>query len=197
MNDYFKSLVVTPTWRGEIKDFVDEHHYAGLPNGVGRQCFKLLLDEEMIGAMAYGYLSGANVWKKYADAPEKVLELRRMALVPDTVTNTASFFIARTLKWIRDNTDVQTIVSYADPYHGHTGAIYRATNFEYRGKTPNTSPRIIWNGRVLHNRTRHARNADGSLKPIARRITEALESGQATLDYKNISKYIYVKDLRS
>lgn len=194
---YFDELVFEKTSREEAQQTVFEYHYSAMPNNVKKDLlFRLRHEDELLGVMAFGDLAGANAWQKYADSPQKVTELRRMALKPGTVTNTASFFIGKALRWLKENSDYEVVVSYADPFYGHSGSIYRATNFEYRGKTPNTSPRIIWGGRAYHNRTRHKRRPDGSLTPIAEQLQLAIKSGEAILDYKNISKHIYVKQLR-
>ena len=49
--------------------------------------------------------------------------------------NAESFFVGRTLRWLKNNTDWEFVLSYADGEQGHTGVIYRAANFKYLGLT--------------------------------------------------------------
>ena len=63
----------------------------------------------LIGAMIYGKIAMADVWKKYADNESDLIELRRLCCIDDTPKNTESYFIGKTLKWLKQNT---TITSY-------------------------------------------------------------------------------------
>ena len=70
-------------------------------------CFKLLRGDELIGAMIYGRLAMANQWKKYSDKIDDVIELRRLCCIDDTPCNTESYFIGRTLRWLKQNTKIK------------------------------------------------------------------------------------------
>lgn len=48
-------------------------------------------------------------------------------------TNSASFLLSRSIDLIRRDGRWKTLLTYADEGEGHTGAIYRATNWEYVG----------------------------------------------------------------
>ena len=64
-----------------------------------------------------------------------VLCLSRLALDPAVPTNGASFLLGRSMKLIdRDRWPV--LLTYADTSHGHTGAIYKATNWTCLGPSP-------------------------------------------------------------
>lgn len=70
----------------------------------------------------------------YAENWQGVLSLSRLAIAPEVPANAASFLIGRSMRLIaRDRWPC--LVTYADTWRGHTGAIYRATNWEYRGLT--------------------------------------------------------------
>lgn len=189
-----KDFEVKPVERKEVKDFIEAHHYSKSINGLMvSHSFGLFHKEELIGAMIYGGLAMANAWKKYGSAPEEVLELRRLVLVDDTPKNSESYFIGKTLRWLKQNTQVKTIVSYADPNYGHSGIIYRATNFTHVGMT---SPgRVIWwQGKKYHDKAIRTKYK-GELKPFAKRLKLALESGEAHYE-KQLPKHIYVFKLR-
>lgn len=140
-------------------------------------CFKLLDGEKIIGAMIYGKLGMANAWKKYASNESDVLELRRLCCIDKTPKNTESYFIGRTLRWLKQNTKIKTIISYADPEYGHQGIIYQATNFKNIGKTQKGKV-IFWNGKKYHDKTIRTKYK-GELKPFAKRVRDALENGGA------------------
>ena len=68
---------------------------------------------------------------------EGLYELSRLCIRPDTQSqeyNITSWFVSRTIRQLRKDTEVKAIISYADSDH-HTGTIYRACNFKYAGLT--------------------------------------------------------------
>lgn len=67
----------------------------------------------------------------------KVLSLTRLAISPDAPKNGASFLLCKSIKLI-DKNKWHCLVTYADTSQNHTGAIYKATNWEYMGETQPT-----------------------------------------------------------
>jgi hypothetical protein len=63
-----------------------------------------------------------------------VLSLSRLVVTPDTPQNACSFLISHSMKQI-DRQRWPCLVTYADTWQGHTGAIYKASNWEYIGMT--------------------------------------------------------------
>jgi len=177
--------------RNTIKDFLETHHYSKSINGVKSDyCFAMYHDNQLIGAMLYGKLGMANAWRKYADSEEKVIELRRLALIDETPKNSESWFIGWTMRWLKKNTTIEYIVSYADSNYGHSGIIYKATNFQHVGMTASGKV-IIWDGKKYHDKTIRTKYK-GQLKPFAKRVKDALENGQAHYVKQN-PKHIYLK----
>lgn len=64
-----------------------------------------------------------------------VLALSRLAVAEDVPTNGASFLLGRSMRLI-DRRRWPILLTYADTAHGHTGAIYRATNWTCLGPVP-------------------------------------------------------------
>src|SRR5580765_4368419 len=67
----------------------------------------------------------------------KVLSLTRLAIDPDVPKNGASFLLASSIRLV-DASKWHCLVTYADKWQGHTGAIYKATNWEFMGETKPT-----------------------------------------------------------
>ena len=65
--------------------------------------------------------------------PEEVLALSRLVIVPGSPKNAATFLLARSVKML--DARWRCLVTYADTWQGHTGGIYRASNWEYCGLT--------------------------------------------------------------
>lgn len=67
------------------------------------------------------------------DQWKRVLSLTRLAVHPDVPTNGASFLMGRSIKMIKAEGKWVSLVTYADEFMGHSGQIYRATNWQYVG----------------------------------------------------------------
>ena len=63
-----------------------------------------------------------------------VLSLSRLAILPGVPANACSFLLGRSRRLI-DRKLWPCLVTYADQWRGHTGAIYRADNWHYEGLT--------------------------------------------------------------
>jgi hypothetical protein len=179
--------------RNEIRDFIEEWHYSKNINGlISDYCFKLLDGDDIIGGMIYGRIAMAGVWKKYADNENELTELRRLCCIDDTPKNTESYFIGHTLRWLKKNTNLKRVVSYADTTYNHSGTIYKASNFKNIGMTAKGRV-IMYNDRRYHDKTVRTKYK-GELKPFAKKIKEALETGEAEY-VKTKGKHIYIYEL--
>ena len=188
-----KSYTVKIVDRNHIKDFIESNHYSKSINGcISDYCFALYDGETMIGAMFYGRMAMRNQWKRFSDKESNVTELRRLCCIDETPKNTESFFIGKTLRWLKKNTDIKIVVSYADKEYGHDGVIYKASNFEYLGLKPGA--KVIWhNGKKYHDKTIRTKYK-GQLKPFAQRLKDALDAGEARYE-KTAGKHTYKYNL--
>lgn len=194
-----KDFTVVPSSIQNVRDFIEHWHYSSNVNGLRiSHVFGLYHESHLIGAMIYGPLGMANTWKKYADSENEVVELRRLCCIDYTPKNTESYFIGKTLRWLKKNTDYKIVISYADTFHNHQGTIYKASNFEYCGLT--AKGRVIdYDGKIYHDkciRTYHTdKNGNKNLKPFAQRVKDALETGKAKY-IETPGKHIYLYKLK-
>lgn len=65
----------------------------------------------------------------------QVLSLTRLVVLPETPRNACSFLLGKSVKLIRKDGRFISLVTYADESQGHNGNIYRASNWEYVGRT--------------------------------------------------------------
>jgi len=73
-----------------------------------------------------------TVWDKYGFT-NKILLLSRGVCLWWTPKNTASFFISRVCKWLKNNTKYRIITATVDPAAGEIGTIYQSLNWLYVG----------------------------------------------------------------
>lgn len=78
-----------------------------------------------------------------------VLALSRLAIEPDVPANAASFLLSRSVKLIARDGRYRCLITYADEWQGHTGAIYKAANWEYMGLTKPEATFVDGEGRMV------------------------------------------------
>ena len=194
-----KDFIVKPSNLRVTRDFIEKWHYSRNVNGLRiSQVFGLFHEKNLIGAMIYGALGMANNWKKFVEAESKVVELKRLCCIDKTPKNTESYFIGKTLRWMKQNSAFDLVVSYSDTFYGHEGTIYKASNFKHCGMT--TKGKVIdYDGRFYHDKCIRTYYVDKTgikkVKPFAQRIKSALETGDAKY-VQMPKKHIYIYPLK-
>ena len=86
------------------------------------------------------------------------------------------------LTWLRKNTTVDVILSYADTTYGHEGTIYKATNFKLIGQSPAVD-KILYKGKLYHDKSLRvyngAKSKGAKQKPFSIELARALAAGEA------------------
>lgn len=133
--------------------FIRAHHYSrSCPPG--KYSFAVYYDAHLVGAALFRRPSLPKTRAAYAVD----LELSRLVLLDEAGHNSESRFIGFMLRWLKKNTDTRAVISFADPRFGHTGVIYRASNWEYLGaERGHGTRRIIVDGEELHSKTAYDR----------------------------------------
>lgn len=146
--------------------FVRQMHYAGRGSNTGTFVHGLYSPRGAVLGIAWWIpptktaainackLAGGGDWRR-------CLSLSRVVVAPPVPVNGASFLLAASVNLIREGGNYDVGVTYADESVGHTGAIYRATNWIYAGMT---TPEATW---VDDQGRRVARKAGGRTRTKA------------------------------
>lgn len=123
--------VVEPADRAECAAMIHAHYIGKWP-GVCVLILALCIDGRRVGVCVFA-LPPRETHKRYGCT---TWELARLWIEDGIPANAETFFIAASIKYIRKNRpDVGALVSYADPSVGHSGTIYRASNWKPDGRT--------------------------------------------------------------
>lgn len=137
----------------EVSKFVIDHHYAHSHITAMPFCFRFLVHGVLGGVCLFSMIAGnpkaAQVLTGFSDWRD-YLELHRVVLLDEIPKNSESRFIGWCLRWLKQNTTIKAVVTFADPTHGHSGIIYRASNWLYLGKQKQDRDRIFIDGVELH-----------------------------------------------
>jgi hypothetical protein len=130
----------------DIRHIFEEFHYKkGHMGGGISTCFGMYINNELVGGSVLGK---PRHEKKYKNC----IDIRRMACLDKSPKNSESYFLGKIIKWVRDNTDYENVLSYSDMTVGHSGTIYKASNFALIGKTTATKY-VEWEGKIYHPRS--------------------------------------------
>jgi hypothetical protein len=137
--------------KNEIKDLLYTHHYLkdeskDFKSGYNYGLFK----SDSSDVLRVGGSLAACIFTKIPvpeiavgafglnrNEQQGLYELSRLCIHPKIQSeeyNITSWFVSRSIRQLRKDTEVKAIISYADSNH-HTGTIYRACNFKYYGLT--------------------------------------------------------------
>ncbi|MEK6882240.1 MAG: hypothetical protein AABY22_21660 [Nanoarchaeota archaeon] len=143
----------------ELKDvskFIKDNHYSHTYPGGVDYSFRLLYNNQLAGACLFGHMAGnpkALCLIEGYDNPLLYRELMRLVLLDEVPKNSESKFIAWCIRWLKKNTDLIGLISFADPKFGHSGTIYKASNWIYCGLQKGIlRPRMIIEGEEMHPR---------------------------------------------
>ena len=187
-------FTVEEVLRKFVDPFIRKYHYSKSTNGIQqKECFGLYTEGNfglpvMIGAMMYAIPSMPNTAKRYNPInPDRCVELRRLCCIDDTPKNTESYFIGKTLRWLKRNTNYEVVISFADQHYEHDGTIYKASNFEYLGET--AAGRVL----MVDGKEYHSRSLSQPIKPYSREIRRRWENKDPNIFFKKRKpKHIYV-----
>jgi hypothetical protein len=122
---------------------VEQYHYAKHGSTWRVYTFGLFLrrDPNCWGVTWWIPAPKLSVDKYNPGGYKTTLILSRMVIHPLVPTNGASFLLSASVKRIASIGRYDTLMTYADTWRGHSGAVYRASNWHYEGMS---EPTAIW-----------------------------------------------------
>ena len=144
-----EDYVVEACPHAEAVALVEQFHYSkGASNtAVASHCLRRVDTGEIVGA-ALWMPPTANAAKglatrflKNVARHREVLVLSRLVVKPGEPKNAAGMLLGKSERLVRRDPRWALYATYADPLQGHTGTIYRATNWLPAGET---RPETVW-----------------------------------------------------
>lgn len=129
----FKQLVIKQINYYEASNFIELYHYSKTHRGSTN--FGISLNDEIIAVCSFSTIIRLEVAKRLNIKHSEILELSRFCIHPDFhIKNLASYTISKCVKLIKkSNPLLKFLVSFADATYGHSGIIYKATNWKLDG----------------------------------------------------------------
>ncbi len=139
--------VIRPIERKDAKPVIEQYEYLKCMPAISTHHFGIFFPtsegERLGGVLVYGpdYAKNLGHWDKYGYT-DNMLLLSRGVCLWWTPHNTASFFISRANRWLRENTDIRVITATVDAMAGEVGTIYQSLNWAYVGSMRRANPNI-------------------------------------------------------
>lgn len=136
MNILKNEWEVLPIAHSQVKDFVAEHHYAKDCANTSVARFGLFFkgDKQTLHGVSMWMPPIVGAGKKVCENHRVVLGLSRFCLRDDRPDNSGSFLLSKSVELL-DKERWKVMLTYADSAKGHTGGLYRASNWFFHGKT--------------------------------------------------------------
>lgn len=131
--DYYISSIAI----GEARRLVEQYHYAKGGSNTGCYAHGLfrVSDNALVGVAWWLPPTKVACQSVNMDNWKRVISLSRLVITPDEPKNAATILLGASIRLIKKDARFVSLVTYADMSQGHTGAIYKATNWEYQGVT--------------------------------------------------------------
>jgi hypothetical protein len=132
---------------------VEKHHYSGGGSNTAVATHGLFprglafLEAECRGVAWWLPPTKPAAKSAYPENWRGVLSLSRLVIEPGMPKNSCSFLLSKSMKLL-DRERWPALVTYADEGRGHTGAIYKASNWKASGRTA-PKPVYTLKGRAL------------------------------------------------
>ena len=141
---------------------VVESHYAHRAVPVS-WAFGAYFKNMLLGVISFGKPASQNVCIGVCgkNNSDRVYELNRLWMSDKCPKNSESRFIGWALRQLKKNNPPLILVSYADTERGHSGSVYRATNWFYTGLSDRRSCGDV-SLPGLH--SRHAKKFEGAIR---------------------------------
>lgn len=136
------------------EEFLQAYHYACYGRSA-KQIYGAFLGEKLIAVCKFASVVRKEVATSMEMKTSQVLELDRFCIHPAyQKKNFASWMISRCSKLVfEEHSKVSCLVSFADSTHGHSGVIYKASNWTEIGKTKPSYHYANNDGFVIHKKT--------------------------------------------
>jgi GNAT superfamily N-acetyltransferase len=117
---------------GVVNEFLSKYHYL---NGRAGVAFGAFYDDTLIAVCVFSKCVRKQMADRVADF-STVLELSRFCIRPEyQVHNLGSWMLSRCVKRIKAlKPEIMALISFADTTYDHTGALYKACNWQLDGE---------------------------------------------------------------
>ena len=136
-------------------EFVSERHYSAVMPRLTKYFLGCFVEEEMVGVITFGWGTRPKhtIQALFPELNTKdYYEIGKMCMDDSMPKNSESQLLSLSIKWLKENTNIKYLFTWADGIVGKPGYVYQAANFLYGGFSI-TDTYVSENGEKIHPRT--------------------------------------------
>jgi hypothetical protein len=136
-------------------DFVFSRHYSNVMPRLTKHYLGCFQDDKLVGVLTFGWGTRPlhTIQKLFPELESKhYLEIGKMCMDESMPRNSESQMLSLGIKWLKKNTDVMYLFTWADGLVGKPGYVYQSANFLYGGYIL-TDTYLTSKGEKVHPRT--------------------------------------------
>ena len=139
----------------EAAQFVSTRHYSAVMPRLTKYYFGYYKKDKLVGVITFGWGTRPKhtIQKLFPSLDTKdYYEIGKMCLDDSLPKNSESQLLSKSIDWLKKNTDIKYLFTWADGIVGKPGYVYQAANFLYGGFSI-TDTYVSKSGEKIHPRT--------------------------------------------
>jgi hypothetical protein len=136
-------------------EFVADRHYSAVMPRLTKYYLGCFVEEEMVGVITFGWGTRPKhtIQALFPELDTKdYYEIGKMCMDDAMPRNSESQLLSLSVKWLKENTNIKYLFTWADGIVGKPGYVYQAANFLYGGHSI-TDIYVTEKGEKVHPRT--------------------------------------------
>jgi len=136
-------------------EFVSTRHYSAVMPRLTKHYLGYFDNEELVGVITFGWGTRPKhtIQKLFPELDTKdYYEIGKMCLDDKLLRNSESQLLSSAISWLKENTTIKYLFTWADGLVGKPGYVYQAANFLYGGFSF-TDTYVSETGEKIHPRT--------------------------------------------
>ena len=148
-------MIIKQTHKVNATEFIAERHYSAVMPSLTKHYLGCYENDEMVGVITFGW--GTRPMHTIQALFPKLnttdyFEIGKMCMDDKMPRNSESQMLSLSVKWLKENTDIKYVFTWADGLVGKPGYVYQAFNFLYGGYIW-TETYVTEKGEKIHPRT--------------------------------------------
>ena len=146
---------IKPLHKITAAEFVAERHYSAVMPRLTKHYLGCFKKDELVGVITFGWGTRPKhtIQKLFPDLDTKdYLEIGKMCMDDKMPRNSETQLLSKAISWLKKNTDIKYLYTWADGIVGKPGYVYQAANFLYGGFSI-TDTYVTETGEKVHPRT--------------------------------------------
>ncbi len=158
-------MIIKPLHKITAAEFVAKRHYSAVMPKLTKHYLGCFKDDELVGVITFGWGTRPKhtIQKLFLNSDTKdYYEIGKMCMDDSMPRNSESQLLSKSITWLKENTDIKYLFTWADGLVGKPGYVYQAANFLYGGYSI-TDTYVTETGEKVHPRTLQGQlpNEDG------------------------------------